>query len=105
MVLCKERVQIPLCVKYQGAPWKAWQEPTTVSSKSAPPPGRGVARGSRTGGGTYAGQEGTMSSARPIVVAHRGLAGHAPENTLPAFAAALELRLGLEIDLCATADG
>jgi glycerophosphoryl diester phosphodiesterase len=45
-----------------------------------------------------------ISSDQPIVVAHRGLAGHAPENTLAAFAAALELRLGLEIDLCPTAD-
>lgn len=46
-----------------------------------------------------------MDTDFPVVVAHRGLAGHAPENTLTAFAAALELRLGLEIDLSPTEDG
>ena len=41
----------------------------------------------------------------PIVVAHRGLAGHAPENTLASYSAALDLGLGLEIDLALTRDG
>ncbi len=39
------------------------------------------------------------------VVAHRGLFLHAPENTLPAFRACLELRLGFELDVRRTADG
>lgn len=33
------------------------------------------------------------------VVAHRGLAGHAPENTLAAFKTCLELRIGFEVDI------
>ena len=45
-----------------------------------------------------------MTYTEPIIVAHRGLAGHAPENSQAAYAAALELGLGLEIDLNVTAD-
>lgn len=41
----------------------------------------------------------------PIVVAHRGLDEYAPENTLSAIAAALELRVAVEIDVQRTADG
>ncbi|MBP85884.1 MAG: hypothetical protein CMJ64_04070 [Planctomycetaceae bacterium] len=41
----------------------------------------------------------------PIPVAHRGLLRHAPENTLPAFAACLELGLGFELDIRTTKDG
>jgi len=39
------------------------------------------------------------------VVAHRGLFHDAPENTLPAFAACLELRLGFELDIRRSKDG
>ena len=35
----------------------------------------------------------------PILLAHRGLVRHAPENTLPAFAAALELGLAIGLDV------
>jgi len=45
-----------------------------------------------------------MNNRKPIIVAHRGLAGYAPENTLPAYAAALELGFGLEIDARLTSD-
>ena len=45
------------------------------------------------------------AAARPILVAHRGLLRHAPENTLPAFAACLELRMGFELDVRTTKDG
>ena len=45
------------------------------------------------------------SAADPIPVAHRGLFKHAPENTLPAFAAAADLRLGFELDVRRTKDG
>ena len=45
-----------------------------------------------------------MNIKNPIIIAHRGLAGHAPENTLATYAAALELGFGLEIDLRLTAD-
>jgi glycerophosphoryl diester phosphodiesterase len=45
-----------------------------------------------------------MRNDEPIIVAHRGLAGHAPENTRAAYAATLELGFGLEIDLRVTAD-
>ena len=41
----------------------------------------------------------------PIPVAHRGLLRHAPENTLPAFAACLELGIGFELDIRTTKDG
>ncbi|MCI0457938.1 MAG: hypothetical protein L0Z62_13305 [Gemmataceae bacterium] len=41
----------------------------------------------------------------PQLVAHRGLLRHAPENTLAAFAACLELRLGFEVDVRRTRDG
>jgi glycerophosphoryl diester phosphodiesterase len=41
----------------------------------------------------------------PIPVAHRGLLRHAPENTLPAFAACLELGMGFELDIRTTSDG
>jgi glycerophosphoryl diester phosphodiesterase len=40
-----------------------------------------------------------------FVVAHRGLLLHAPENTLPAFRACLELRIGFELDVRRTQDG
>ena len=40
-----------------------------------------------------------------LVVAHRGLLLHAPENTLANFRACLELRLGFEFDVERTKDG
>jgi glycerophosphoryl diester phosphodiesterase len=42
---------------------------------------------------------------RPLIVAHRGLLFHAPENTLANFRACLELRLGFEFDVARTNDG
>ena len=42
--------------------------------------------------------------ADPILLAHRGLVEHAPENTLPAFAAAIELGLSIELDVYQTRD-
>ena len=42
---------------------------------------------------------------RSLVVAHRGLLLHAPENTLANFRACLELRLGFEFDVEKTKDG
>jgi len=45
------------------------------------------------------------AAARPLIVAHRGLAKHAPENTLANFRACLELRLGIELDVRRTKDG
>ena len=44
-------------------------------------------------------------SDEPIAIAHRGLLRHAPENTLSAFAACLELRMGIELDIRTTSDG
>src|SRR3954468_2849706 len=40
-----------------------------------------------------------------LIVAHRGLLRHAPENTLANFRACLELRLGFEFDVQRTKDG
>lgn len=42
---------------------------------------------------------------RPLIVAHRGLLKHAPEDTLANFRACLELRLGFEFDVQRTKDG
>ena len=44
------------------------------------------------------------SPADPILLAHRGLVQHAPENTLPSFAAAIELGLSIELDVYQTRD-
>jgi len=41
----------------------------------------------------------------PLIVAHRGLLRHAPENTLANFRACLELRIGFEFDVERTRDG
>ena len=41
----------------------------------------------------------------PLIVAHRGLLNHAPENTLANFRACLELRSGFEFDVEITKDG
>jgi glycerophosphoryl diester phosphodiesterase len=45
------------------------------------------------------------SAADPILISHRGLLRHAPENTLPNFAACLELGIGFELDIRTTKDG
>lgn len=45
------------------------------------------------------------AAAAPLPVGHRGLPRHAPENTLAAFAACLELRLGFELDIRRSKDG
>tara|TARA_B100001123_G_scaffold429506_1_gene548103 strand:- start:324 stop:1187 length:864 start_codon:yes stop_codon:yes gene_type:complete len=47
----------------------------------------------------------TQKKKNPILIAHRGLLRHAPENTLPAFAACLELGIGFELDIRTTKDG
>jgi glycerophosphoryl diester phosphodiesterase len=48
----------------------------------------------------------SAAPARPIGFAHRGARAHAPENTLEAFALALEMgACGLESDVWLTADG
>ena len=39
-----------------------------------------------------------------MLVAHRGLLRHAPENTMPAFAACVELSLGFELDVYSSRD-
>lgn len=43
-------------------------------------------------------------SADPHLIAHRGLCQHAPENTLPALAAAVSLGFGVEVDVYPTKD-
>jgi glycerophosphoryl diester phosphodiesterase len=47
----------------------------------------------------------SIPAAEPAIVAHRGLAMHAPENTLSNFRACLELRLGFEFDVRRTKYG
>ncbi|MEC9003148.1 MAG: glycerophosphodiester phosphodiesterase family protein [Planctomycetota bacterium] len=54
--------------------------------------------------GLVAGQPVQAAPPRSLVVAHRGLLRHAPENTLANFRACLELRLGFELDVCRTQD-
>ena len=46
-----------------------------------------------------------LEKREPILLAHRGLVRHAPENTLPTFAAAIELGLAIEFDVYQTCDG
>ena len=46
-----------------------------------------------------------VEAGQPLIVAHRGLLRHAPENTLANFRACLELRLGFEFDVERTKDG
>lgn len=46
-----------------------------------------------------------VEAGEPLIVAHRGLLQHAPENTLSNFRACLELRLGFEFDVKQTQDG
>ena len=48
---------------------------------------------------------GSLHADVPILIAHRGLLRHAPENTLPAFASCLELGMGFELDIRTTKDG
>ena len=46
------------------------------------------------------------SEERPLIWAHRGASGYAPENTLPSFAKAIELGAdGVELDVQLTKDG
>ena len=47
----------------------------------------------------------SLADETPLIVAHRGLLLHAPENTLANFRACLELRLGFEFDVEKTKDG
>jgi len=47
----------------------------------------------------------SLPAADPVLIAHRGLLRHAPENTLPAFASCLELGMGFELDIRTTKDG
>lgn len=47
----------------------------------------------------------SRAETQPLIVAHRGLLRHAPENTLANFRACLELRLGFEFDVERTKDG
>ena len=51
------------------------------------------------------GLAGSASAGNPMPVAHRGLLRHAPENTLPAFAACLEFGMGFELDIRTSKDG
>lgn len=48
---------------------------------------------------------GTVQAEDPILVAHRGLLRHTPENTLPCFAACVELGIGIELDIRTSKDG
>jgi len=41
----------------------------------------------------------------PLIIGHRGLFKHAPENTLPCFAACIDLGFGFELDIRRTQDG
>lgn len=42
---------------------------------------------------------------QPLVIAHRGLAQNAPENTLASMRACLELKVGIELDVRRSKDG
>ena len=40
----------------------------------------------------------------PILIAHRGMLRHAPENTMPALATCIELSFGFELDVYSSRD-
>ncbi len=46
-----------------------------------------------------------VQAAKPLVVGHRGLARHAPENTLSNMRACLQLRISIELDVRRSKDG
>lgn len=46
-----------------------------------------------------------LRAADPILVGHRGLPTHAPEETLATFNACIDLRVGVELDVRRTRDG
>jgi len=55
---------------------------------------------------TQAHERGARENARPLVIGHRGTAGHLPEHTLEGYALAIELGADyIEPDLVATKDG
>ncbi len=49
-------------------------------------------------------QEGSVTR-DPVLLSHRGLVRHAPENTIPAFEAAVALGASIELDVYQTRDG
>lgn len=57
------------------------------------------------GAATTNAQGNAPETPQPLIVAHRGLLIHAPENTLANFRACLELRIGFEFDVERTRDG
>ncbi|GAB4134845.1 MAG: glycerophosphodiester phosphodiesterase [Planctomycetaceae bacterium] len=50
-------------------------------------------------------QNRTAGHRQPLVIAHRGLLKHAPENTFAAYNSCLNLRFGFELDVQRTRDG
>jgi glycerophosphoryl diester phosphodiesterase len=83
-----------------------------VEKQRAPFTGQGIAADPRTGGLVGIDRVKRLvvfavppRSPRLRVVAHRGLLLHAPENTLAAFRACLELRIGFEFDVRRSKDG
>lgn len=46
-----------------------------------------------------------LPAADPLVIGHRGLPKHAPEETLATFNACIDLRVGVELDVRRTRDG
>ena len=68
--------------------------------------GNGNGNGSGNGNGNGNGNSHAAASARPLVIGHRGTAGHLPEHTLEGYALAIELGADyIEPDLVATQDG
>jgi glycerophosphoryl diester phosphodiesterase len=45
------------------------------------------------------------ATAEPLVIGHRGIPTHAPEETLATFNACIDLRVGVELDVRRTRDG
>lgn len=71
----------------EGEVERAWAQPLVLPVKSSP-------------------AEGLLQSRRPLVIAHRGYSGIAPENTRAAFERALEARADLvELDYHHSKDG
>ena len=102
-----------------GNPWYFWSEPGEYSIKATytvwtglPPfpfPGEkkptGKPQQHKVVTAPVPVQVVLQQDQRPLIVAHRGLLHHAPENTLANFRSCLELRLGFEFDVEQTSDG
>lgn len=102
IVVSPEFLKSQFCNNEVGA---SWALSLPMHPLLVPPLDYGDVRGVLAG--TQVGKLNDKESLKdePLIVAHRGLLNHAPENTLANFRACLELRIGFEFDVEKTKDG